>query len=73
MFDFSDCPQHSEFFDPANKKVVGKMKDELKEKMISDVIGLKSKMYSLTEVKKAKRVNRNVVKKIRHKEYIDVV
>ena len=35
-------------------------------------------MYSLfdvddKEVKKAKRVNKNVVKKIRHKQYIDVL
>ena len=27
LFDFSDYPQHSKFFYPANKKVIGKMKD----------------------------------------------
>ena len=32
LFDFSDYPQHSKFFDPANKKVLAKMKDELNEK-----------------------------------------
>ena len=28
LFDFSDYPQDSKFFDPANKIVIGKMKDE---------------------------------------------
>ena len=51
------------------------MKDEFKGKIISEFTGLKSKMYSLIdvnseEVKKAKGVNKDVVRKIRHKEYI---
>ena len=29
-FDFSDYPEHSRVFDPVNKKVIGKMKDEVK-------------------------------------------
>ena len=32
LFDFSDYPLHSKFFDPVNKNVIGKMKDELKLK-----------------------------------------
>ena len=32
LFDFSDYPLDSKFFDPANKNVIGKMKDEFKEK-----------------------------------------
>ena len=28
LFDFSDYPLHSKFFDLANKKVIGKMNDE---------------------------------------------
>ena len=28
LFDFSDYPQDSKFYDLANKKVIGKMKDE---------------------------------------------
>ena len=33
-----------------NKKVVGKIKDEFKRKIISEFIGLKSKTYSLINV-----------------------
>ena len=78
LFDFSDYPLNSKFVDPVNKKVIGKMKDEFKGKIISEFVGLKSKRYSLIavddeEVKKAKRVNKNVVKKIRHKEFADVL
>ena len=74
LFDFIDYPLNSKIFDPANKKVIGKIKDECKEKIISEFVGLKSKMYSLisidnNEVTKAKGVN----KKIRHKEFIDVL
>ena len=74
LFVFSDYSLNSKFFDPANKKVTGKMKIEFKGKVIYEFIGLKSKMYSLfavddEEVKKAKRVETNVVKKIRHKEF----
>ena len=43
FFDFSDYSLNSKFFNPVNKKVIGKMKDELKGKIISEFIGLKSK------------------------------
>ena len=54
------------------------MKDKVKGKIISEFVGLKSKMYSLVivnneEIKKAKCVNKSVVKNIRHKEYVDVL
>ena len=72
MFNFSDYSQDSKeldskFFDSVNKKVIGKMKDEVKGKIISEFLGLKSKMYSLTAVeskenKKTKGVTKNVVK-----------
>ena len=45
LFDFSECPIDSNFYDPANKKVLGKMKDEFKGQIFSEFIGLKSKMY----------------------------
>ena len=70
----SDYPFYSKFFDPANKKVIGKMKDEFQGRKINEFVGLKSRIYSLIsvdneEVTKAKRVN----KKIRHKEFVDVL
>ena len=54
------------------------MKDEFKGEIISEFVGLKSKMYSLItadgeEVKKAEGVNKNFVKNITHKEHIDVL
>ena len=48
--ELSDYPQDSKFFGPANKKVVGRMKEEFKGKIISEFIGLKSKMYSLIAI-----------------------
>ena len=73
MFDFNDYPRDSNLFDPVNKKDIGEMKDEFKGKIISEFVELKSKMYSLIavdgrEVKKAKRVYKNVVKNMT--EYI---
>ena len=47
LFDFSNYPEDSKFFDQANKKVTGKMKDESKGKIIDEFGGLKSKMYSM--------------------------
>ena len=38
LFDFSDYPLHSKFFDPVNKKVIGKMKDEFKGQIISEFL-----------------------------------
>ena len=74
MFDFSEYPLDLKFFDPVNKKVADKMKDEYKGKIIREFVGLKSKLYSLIsvdneELTKAKGVN----KKIRHKEFVDVL
>ena len=56
---------------------IGEMKDESKGK-INEFAGLKSKMHSLTNAdgkgnKTGKGVNKHVVKKIRHKEFVDVL
>ena len=47
LFDFSNYSKDSKFFDDANKKVIGKMKDEYGGVIIDEFVGLKSKMYSI--------------------------
>ena len=47
LFDFSNYPKDSKFFDETNKKIIGKMKDESEGKIIDEFFGLKSKMYSV--------------------------
>ena len=69
LFDFSDYPFNSNFFDPVKKKVVGRMKDEFKGKIISEFFGLNPKMYSLIsaddeEVTKVKGVNKIIRQRI---------
>ena len=48
LFHFSNYPEES--FDQANKKAIGKMRDESKGKIIDEFIGLTSKMYSIETV-----------------------
>ena len=50
MFDFSNYSKDSKFFDNANKKVIGKMKDEYGGVIIDKFVGLKSKMYSIKKI-----------------------
>ena len=64
LFDFSDYSKESKFYDDSDKKVIGKMKDEMSGKVISEFVGLKSKMYSLVTVDdegkvRSKGVNKN--------------
>ena len=78
LFGFSDYPQDLKFFDLVNKNIIDKIKDEFKGKIISEFVGLKSKMYSSVdidgrEIKKAKRVNESTVNNITHKEFVDVL
>ena len=74
LFNFSGYLKNSVYYDDLNKKVLGKMKDELGGVKINEFVGLKPKMYSLIsendkEVNKAKGVN----VKLRHDEYLDVL
>ena len=41
LFDFSNYPKDSKFFDPTNKKVIAKRKDLPGEKIIHEFVGLK--------------------------------
>ena len=50
LFDFSEYFLNLKFFNPVNKKVIGKMKDEFKGKVISEFVGLKSEMCSLISI-----------------------
>ena len=47
LFNFREYPLDSKLFDPDNKKLIGKKKDEFKGRIISEFVGLKSNMYSL--------------------------
>ena len=55
MFDFSNFPKDSKFFDTANKKVTGKMKDMSEGKIVDEFVGLKSKKKKKVPIEKTKR------------------
>ena len=50
LFDFSNYPKDSKFFNETNKKVVGKTKDESEGKIIHEFVGLKSKMHFMKNI-----------------------
>ena len=50
LFDFSNYPVNSKYYDTKNNAVLGKMKDEFKRKMIREFVGLKGKIYSLISI-----------------------
>ena len=50
LFDFSNYPEDSKFFDPTNKKVIDKMKDVLEGKATGEFVGLKSKLHSMKAI-----------------------
>ena len=50
LFDFSNYSKDSIFYDNTNKKVIGIMKNEYGEVIITEFIGLKSKKYSIRKI-----------------------
>ena len=46
LFDFSDYPKDPKIFDPVIKKLIWKIEDKFKEEIISEFVGVKSKIYS---------------------------
>ena len=78
-FDNSDYDKESPFYNTANKKVIGKFKDEACGVPIVEFAGLRSKMYSymkddMNGGKTAKGIKKNVIKKdIKHEDYKNVL
>ena len=50
LFHFSNYSKDSKLFDETNKKVIGKMKDEFGGVIVTEFVGLKSKMYSMKKL-----------------------
>ena len=79
LFDNSDYPKDSPFHNNANKKVIGKFKDEAAGMPIVEFVGLRSKMYSYIKdneqsSRTAKGIKKNVIKKqLGHDKYKDVL
>ena len=74
-FDNSGYSKDSAYFDPTNKKVIGKFKDEAAGMPIKEFLRLRSKMYSFIKDnggggKTAKRIKKNVIMKdIKQEDY----
>ena len=72
LYDFSEYPTDHPNQNIKNKKILGKFKDELKSKIISECIGLKPKMYSFDYIDK----NLNKCEKsicLKHDEYSNII
>ena len=61
LFDFSNYSKDSKFFNETNKKVFGKMKDEFGGIIVSEFVGLKSKVYSIKKIDGKEHNTRNGV------------
>ena len=79
LFDHSNYPESSPYFDKTNKKVIGKFTDEAAGLPIKEFVGLRSKMYSYIKDNKkgektAKGIKKNIIKnKIKHTDYKNVL
>ena len=78
--DFSGYDKNHTCYDPTNKKVLAKFKDEVDGKIISRFIGLKPKSYAFQvhnetkEEKKSKGIVKHKVKKeLNYKQYEDTL
>lgn len=78
-YDTSDYPSTHKSFNLKNKKVLGKMKDEMAGEPIVEFVGLRSKMYSILintheGKKRAKGVQKQIVKNLlKHEDYKNVL
>ena len=77
LYDTSNYPKEHFLFSNANKKVIGKFKDETGGLPITEWIGLRAKMYSILtedgkEKKTGKGIKKSVLKKeIKHQDFKD--
>ena len=77
LYDTSDYPKDHPLYSSANKKVLGKLKDECAGRAIAEFVGLRPKMYSTLEAggKKhqegegCKKECHEEMKHIRHEQY----
>ena len=70
LYDFSEYPKDHPNYDITNKKLLGKFKDELKSRIITEFIGLKPKMYSFNYINKDNIVvNKNTHKGIKESKF----
>ena len=65
-YDFSEYPKNHRNYNISNKKVIGKFKDELKSRIITEFIGLKPKMYSFNFIENNIEINKNIHKGIKN-------
>src|SRR5699024_6451536 len=77
LLDTSDYPKDHFLYSNENKRVVGKMKDEMNGKIISELVTLQPKVYSLIcgndTTKKGKGVTKSVMKYLTFDNYKDVL
>lgn len=76
LFDTSNYPPNNKYNIPCvNKKVLGKMKDEMKGQIILEFIGLRSKMYAIklyqNFIKKIKGVKKSALKSIVFEDFYE--
>ncbi|GFT03196.1 uncharacterized protein TNCV_3610571 [Trichonephila clavipes] len=72
FFDTSDYPQTHPLYCEINKKVFGKMKDELSSSLALEFVGLKPKMYSLKSAEKEKKTAKGVSKILLSNNKLDI-
>nr|DAC81386.1 TPA_asm: PolB [Parasteatoda house spider adintovirus] len=68
LYDTSDYPKHHFLHSEVNKKVLGKMKDELNGVVVVEFVGLRSKLYSILSEDGEKKAAKGVVKSVRNKK-----
>ena len=74
LFDLSNYSRRSKFYNGVNEKVIDKMKDEMGGKIVSEFVGLNSKMYLLVTVDDEEKTRaKSVNKRLRYSEYFDVL